>query len=93
MLIVMFAVGYDPFLSASSDSLATTAFLSSYKATCHPMYPGNIPVLRWYILLTKEKNKSQLKTGTRVLFETLVPIFIKIQPESKTYTAPFQPRY
>ena len=33
MLIVMFAVGYDPFLSASSDSLATTAFLSSYKAS------------------------------------------------------------
>ena len=33
MLIIMFAVGYDPFLGVSSDSLATTAFLSSYKAS------------------------------------------------------------
>lgn len=33
MLIIMFAVGYDPFFSASPDTFAVTALLSAYKAT------------------------------------------------------------
>lgn len=33
MLILMFAVGYDPFFSVSSDAIAAAALLSAYKAT------------------------------------------------------------
>lgn len=33
MMILMFAVGYDPFFNVSPDAIAMTALLSSYKAT------------------------------------------------------------
>ena len=50
-------------------AVATVAALHVWKRNnLLSIGAGNIPVLRWYILLTKEKNKSQLKNRDKGSF-------------------------